>query len=274
MGLFSSLFKKSSIKIKGNAFRQTLDLNANGYEEYSDEIIQNAKLNIWANHHDKPQIRVFLRGYTGGMGLISVHRNESIYNWLTEDKDNHSYEFILEQVNDGKMQIAFYRTAIKAKPKKNVNDIIESELEKFAKRSPYRDLDVGYISIYSPHELKKRTDDKHLRFEQIKEFSKDSLVSYFEKVNDPHDEHEYYLTQFYNEHFRVHYKEESAGKIHFMHTGTFIKLAKCFRDYKYKKTLVTDSDKGEYNEEGVYASNKLTKYDEGFKIYLHVRFDK
>lgn len=274
MGLFSSFFKKSAIKIKGDSFRYMFDLNSKEHQHHSNEIVQNAKLKIWANLHNKPEIRVYLHGYTGGEGLLSVHRDKSIYKWLMEDKDNYLYDFKLEHVNNGKMQIALYRKLIERRPKKSVNDIVESEIKKFAKRSSYRDLDIGYVSIYSPFELKKRTDDKHLQLEQIKEISEDSLKSFFEKSNDPHDTHEHYLTEFYNEHFKIQYKGESAGKIDFMHTGTLVKLAKCFRDYKYKKTLVYDSDKGEYNDDGMYASNKLTKYDDGFKIYLHVRFEK
>ena len=274
MGLLSFLFGGSSKKISANSFVHTFNLNAKDVEYYSDEIVTDASVRIWANRHDKPQIRIYLKGYHANDGMISIHRMESVYNWLIENKSKYSYDFLIKSVSSNKIEVALRRELIPPKPKQSLEELVQTSIKKFNGKSRYRDYSVGYIAIKTPHPLKKRPDNKHVELEFYKEVSEQELYDYFVYHHTEDSYNEAYEKEFWNSHFRVMYKGEVAGKISMIHHSTLIKLLRCFRDYELKKFYISDSDKGDWDEEtDRYSPSKLLRYEDGYRIYFHAEFE-
>jgi len=80
-----------------------IKLNSNDYGDFIDEVNIGDKVKFWGSPHENGEIRVYCSGTMGGQGLLSVFKNELIYNFLIKQKKDRKINlnsYVLEKNNN------------------------------------------------------------------------------------------------------------------------------------------------------------------------------
>lgn len=145
MPLTSSPGSSASLNEDGESF--SISLNGYDYSALREHTFDDAKVNIWRNRDDRPQVRIYLYSTASapGGGSISVFRNESIYDWAkyrSEDGYKHHYE--LYNVTRHSAEVRRVESVIKNY--KSISERRQIAIQQLKKKPKFRFLTEKFVA--------------------------------------------------------------------------------------------------------------------------------
>ena len=115
-----------------------IKLNGNDYIQFIDDVNIGDKVKFWSSPKEKGEIRVYCSGTIGGQGLLSVFKNESIYNFLKEQKKKKNINlssYVLEKHNHS-LIVSLIKEENKSNEEERSRKFIEKLKKKYNPRVP------------------------------------------------------------------------------------------------------------------------------------------
>ena len=112
-----------------------IKLKSNDYGDFIDEVNIGDKVKFWGSPHENGEIRVYCSGTMDGQGLLSVFKNELIYNFLIKQKKDRKINlnsYVLEKNNN-----SLIVSLIKEENKFTEEDQLRKYVDKIKKKYNY-----------------------------------------------------------------------------------------------------------------------------------------